>query len=285
MSTLSLLLVWCTQSTTTQEDVETVFEENHDNDMLAKESQSALDSQMVWEPSTTLALLAPENEIDIVTERVEYTPWVEWFLAYPQDDPDAPWVVLIHERRWLNEHIEDMARVVAMQGYRALAVDLYDGVVAEEFEQARTLSSSLDQEAATANLLDAEEYLRTSSPKVASLGRCMGGKQSLQLSLASDSLDSTVIYYGMLETNPTLLESINQPVLWIFAENDNGIPPSSVAAFEQWLDEAWVEQFDLTIYEGVDHAFANPTWRNFAQEETIDAWNATLEFLDRTLMN
>ena len=106
-----------------------------------------------------------------------------------------------------------MARIMAMNGYKALAVDLYKGQRATDMETAKTLSSSLIQEETTANLLDAEAFLRTKTQKVASLGRCLGGKQSLELSLASETLDATIIYYGRLTGNAELLSTINEPML------------------------------------------------------------------------
>lgn len=279
-------MVWCAQNqqadpwnNPTQQD-EDWFEERHadamdERDQLALREGGGL--------SETIDLLMPENEQDIVTETVEYTPWVEGFLAYPQDKADAPWVVVIHERWWLNEHIEDMARILAMNGYRALAVDLYGGVVAEDSDQARELSSSLDNQEAERNLLDAEEFLRDGSSQVASLWWCMGWAQSLNLSIASESLDATVIYYGRLSDDQDRLRSINTPLLWIFAEEDNGIPPEAVSSFTGTLNNLWIDNIDVTVYPWVWHAFANPTGWNFEQEATLDARSNTLEFLRETL--
>lgn len=278
-----LLLTWCASSPQgTQVDEEVQFEEKHAQDMQKKEDKA---SQLIETTSPTLELLMPEQEQDIVTESVEYASWVVGFVAYPQDNENAPGVVLIHERRWLNEHIEDMARVLAMQGYRALAVDLYGWVVPDDFEGAREMSSGLDQEETTANLLAAESYLRENASKVASLWRCLWGKQSLQLSLASQTLDGTVIYYGRLTDDVETLKNINQPVLGIFAENDGWIPPSAVEAFQKWLDEAGVTDYDITIYPWVDHAFANPTWGNYEKQATLDARSKTITFLWEVLSN
>lgn len=276
---MALFISWCSLLPK-YSDGEWQFEERHAQEMQNKSDKA---SQLAGETSATLDLLMPEDEIDIVTQEVNYYEDVNWFYAYPEDNPTAPWIVIIHEWWGLNDHIKDMARVLAMQWYKTLAVDLYKGRIANTAAQARTLSSELVQEDATANLLAAESFLRETAPRVASLWRCLGGKQSLQLSLASDTLDATVIYYGRLETDPTVLASINQPVLGIFAENDGGIPPSAVAAFQSWLDAAGIKNYDLTIYPGVDHAFANPTGDNYTQEATIEAWQKTLWFLDQTL--
>jgi carboxymethylenebutenolidase len=167
-----------------------------------------------------------------------------------------------------------------------LAVDLYDGEVADDSSRARELSSSIDQDWATQNLLAAEDYLRTQrwSDKVASLWWCLWGKQSLQLSLASNTLDATVIYYGRLETDPDVVEAINTPILGIFAENDQWIPPSQVEMFEEALAQVGIsDQADITIYPWVDHAFANPSGNNYSAEATQQAREKTISFLQNNL--
>lgn len=79
------------------------------------------------------------------------------------------------------------------------------------------------------------------------------------------------------------LAKINQPLLGIFAEDDGGIPPSAVESFQAGLDQAGKTDYDITIYPGVGHAFANPTGNNHEQEATIDAWGKTLNFLQSEL--
>jgi carboxymethylenebutenolidase len=71
--------------------------------------------------------------------------------------------------------------------------------------------------------------------------------------------------------------------LGIFAENDNGIPPSAVKDFQEWLQQAGKSHVDITIYPWVDHAFANPTGDNYSKQETLDAWSKTLAFLKNNL--
>lgn len=282
---LSIALAGCSLSPTPDSAVtssvsDADFEDEHADDM-----QDAMDESLMLSGtiSSTLELLQPEQEVDIATEAVIYFEDVEWFLAYPQDDLDAPGIVMIHERRWLNEHIQDMARVLAMQGYRVLAVDLYEGEVASGFDDARRLSSSLDNERALEHLLAAESYLRLSTDSVASLWWCLWWAQSLNLSIASDTLDATVVYYGRLPEDMDRLAGIRQPFLGIFAAEDESIPPASVASFQSSLDELGLTAYDITVYSGVWHAFANPTGNNFAREQTMDAWEQTLSFLDEVL--
>jgi carboxymethylenebutenolidase len=276
--TMILLVTGCASKPIQPDDS---FDEKHAKDMEHKMHEE--ETTTTGDKISTIDLLTPAMPATITEMTVEYTSWTNWFYAEPENDPTAPAVILIHEWWGLNDHIKDMARILAKNGYKALAVDLYKGQVADNMETAKTFSSSLVQDEATANLLAAEAFLRTKTDKVASLWRCLGGKQSLELSIASETLDATIIYYWRLTGNAEILKNINEPVLWIFAENDSWIPPSAVAEFQQWLETAWKKWFNLTIYSGTNHAFANPTWNAFAKEATLDAWSKVLWFLKTNL--
>ena len=209
------------------------------------------------------------------------------YLARPADDGEYPAVVMIHEWWGLNENIRHMADVLAGQGYTVFAVDLYDGEVATESSRAAELSGQVrdNPEDAVTKLSRATEALRESrytTGEVASLGWCFGGGWSLQLSLSETDLDGTVIYYGTLTTNATELRAIDEPVLGIFGSEDQVVGPENVEEFDRTLDEIGVEN-EIRVYDGADHAFANPSGESFRPEATRDAWNRTLEFLDETL--
>jgi carboxymethylenebutenolidase len=220
------------------------------------------------------------GDLEVTTSDVAYFGDVTGYLAQPSTSGDYPGVVMIHEWWGLNEHIKASARALASHGYRVLAVDIYEGEVATERADAQRLSGSVNQARAVENMEAAVAYLRSSgSARIASYGWCFGGKQSLQLSL-SEPLDATVIYYGQLETDPSVLEQIDGPVLGIFGSADSSIPVSSVIEFQEGLTAAGVEN-SVQIYDGVGHAFANPSGANFAPNETDDAWERTLDFLGR----
>jgi carboxymethylenebutenolidase len=117
------------------------------------------------------------------------------------------------------------------------------------------------------------------SSRIASLGWCFGGGQSLQLALNSEQpLAATVIYYGNLVTDAESLAGIEWPVLGIFGATDQSIPVETVRQFEAALDANEIPN-EIHIYEGVGHAFANPSGDNYAPTETVDAWAKTLDFL------
>lgn len=121
------------------------------------------------------------------------------------------------------------------------------------------------------------------SSRIASLGWCFGGGQSLQLALNSHKpLAATVIDYGNLVTDQQQLAKITWPVLRIFGSADQSIPVSSVNQFKAALDANGTPN-EIHIYEGVGRAFANPSGDNYAPKETQDAWQKTLAFLGQHL--
>ena len=201
-----------------------------------------------------------------------------------------PAVIMIHENKGLNDNIKNMANLLAKEGYVILAVDLFNGEVTTDQERASELTQAIRDNPALAieNLKSAVKYL-TSVPnvnpdKIASLGWCFGGQQSLQLALNSEEhpLSATVIYYGRLVTDPQVLSKIQWPVLGIFGDQDKSIPVESVIQFEEGLNENGITN-EIYIYKGVGHAFANPSGDNYAPQETKDAWEWTVSFLNKYL--
>jgi carboxymethylenebutenolidase len=89
-----------------------------------------------------------------------------------------------------------------------------------------------------------------------------------------------VIYYGNLINDTNELSKIKWPILGIFGNQDQSIPVESVNAFEQGLNETGITN-EIYIYPGVGHTFANPSGDSYAPAETADAWQKTLDFLDK----
>lgn len=231
-----------------------------------------------------LGILKRPEKYNAIGEDVNYFENVSGYIAKPIESRDFPGVVMIHEWWGLNDHIRATARQLASEGYIVLAVDLYDGEVATTPERARELTSSLDQARAIKNMKSAVAYLKVNEgiTKIASLGWCFGGAQSLQLALSGEVLDATIIYYGNLVTDESKLSLINWPVLGVFGDQDAVIPITEVKKFESSLNALGIKN-EIYIYSGVGHAFANPSGANYAQEETKDAWEKTVAFLNENL--
>lgn len=215
-------------------------------------------------------------------ENVNYFDGATGFYVAPEMEGEVPGVVMIHEWFGLNDYIKDNARKLAGEGYRVLAVDLF-GSVATNADEAIKLVGTMDHEKALANMQSAVAFLRQKgSEKIASMGWCMGGAQSLLLAVSGEELSATVIYYGRLITDEDQLATIRWPVLGIFAEKDDHITVPMVKDFENSLNKLGVKN-EIYEYPNVGHAFARPNWQNSAPVEAADAWAKTLAFLKENL--
>ena len=216
------------------------------------------------------------------------------YLVYPElannTQQQLPAVIMIHEWWGLNEDIKNQADILAREGYVVLAVDLYQGEVATTSDRSRELVSSVRNNPGSAidNLQSAVNYVKSlqivDGNRIASLGWCFGGDWSLQLAVNSseDPLAATIVYYGRPITDTSSLSSISWPVLGIFGDQDQAIPVESVKQFAAALNATGVTN-DIYLYEGVGHAFANPSGDNYAPKETADAWQKTIGFLEKYL--
>lgn len=212
------------------------------------------------------------------------------YLAVP-DGPGPrphPAVLLIHEWWGLNEGMTILADALAQEGYIVFAPDAYRNNVTDNFVRAIWLvlttpeeQVASDVDSALAHLLSLENV---STEHVASMGFCFGGGHSLQLGLRqSQSLALTIIYYGALVTEAELLRPLvdGQPVLGIFAEEDETIFPEQVLEFEAALNSLNIEN-EITIYPDVGHAFVNED--NYNQPgPAMEAWQQTLAVLEKKL--
>ncbi len=135
---------------------------------------------------TDVSLMQSERAIEVVSEDgLEYFPEARGFYVEPAEAGEYPGVVMIHENRGLRPEIKEAAEELAREGYRVLAVDLYKGNVLETQDEARAYSSQFEQAEGLENLQTAVAFLKDrGAEKVASLGWCFGGKQSVELSIS-----------------------------------------------------------------------------------------------------
>lgn len=242
---------------------------------------------------SNLTLSEDLGNVGLENKTVRYFEDAQGYLVYPVSSIDSqgklPAVVMIHEWWGLNQNIKDMANLLAKQGFVVLAADLYHGNVTDNPQVAMDLVQIArnDQNSSVANLQAAVKYLslapNVDSTKIASLGWCFGGGQSLQLALNSQEhpLAATILYYGTpLVTDKESLAKIKWPVLGIFGDNDQAIPLPEINQFRTSLNQSGITN-EIEIYKGVGHAFANPSGDNYAPKETADAWEKTLSFLKK----
>jgi len=238
------------------------------------------------EPSPA-AQIAPARPV--ISQTMAYTEYrdelVYGYFAAPADmfEP-LPAIIMIHEWWGLNDNIRAMADRLAGEGYIVFAVDLYHGNVASTPGEARVLMLEAveDPEPARGNIRAAFDFVSNTAgaPRIGSIGWCFGGGWSLNAAqLFPEQLDAAVIYYGQVTDDEDLLRPSGAPILGLFAADDAGISVASVEAFRSSL-ERLRKNYEVHIYPGVGHAFANPTGRNYDATTAEDAWRRTLEFFN-----
>lgn len=241
---------------------------------------------------TAIALIPPSQPV--VTEQVNYatvnSQTATGYFAQPQTNIESlPGLIIIHEWWGLNENIEAMARRLAGEGYKVLAVDLYNGEVGTTPQEARALVQNVGENPNLAqdNLQQAYQYLvdQGQTTKVGVMGWCFGGSWSLQTALLlPQQIAATVIYYGgqISQFSSTQLQTLQMPILGIFGAEDRSIPVAEVRQFGANLDRLGKDA-EIIIYENAGHAFANPSGERYVPEAAEAAWLKTIDFLNQNL--
>jgi carboxymethylenebutenolidase len=221
---------------------------------------------------------------------VTYTSGAETvhaILYMPPGNGPFPALVAIHEWWGLNDWVKEQAEKLASLGYVALAVDLYRGKVATNAEEAHELMRGLPQDRGVQDLKAAVTYLGTRKDvrpdRIGSIGWCMGGGFSIQLTVHDPRLRACVVNYGALPTDPNDLQQIGAAVLGNFGADDHGITVADVEAFKKGMTNAQ-RVFEVKIYPGAGHGFMNPNNKDgYRPEAAADAWSRIINFLKGAL--
>jgi len=206
------------------------------------------------------------------------------FFAMPQDVTEPlPGVILIHEWWGLNDEIKTMARRLAGEGYAVLAVDLFNGAVADSPADAQLLRTDVmrDRVAALDNIGQGVNYLRSYAlaPTIAVLGFGLGGGLAFETGLAMpDQVTAVISYYGQLVLDRSEIETLRPPLLGVFAENDESIPVRDVQRFRTLLQDL-KKSGNIFIHADTAHGFADSSRSSYDSEEADKAWRETIDFL------
>lgn len=243
----------------------------------------------VLEDTTALAAISAADDGRLSLGKVQFPSPGGTMLGYEARAKDAgklPAVLVVHENRGLNPHIEDVTRRLALAGFLALAPDALSqqGGTPADQEQAIALIKGLDMGRTVQNFTAAAAYLKThphSTGRVGVVGFCWGGAIANNLAVHSADISAAVPYYGM---QPPLEEvvKIKASLLLHYAELDErinqGIPALKEALAQHRIDH------ELYMYPGTQHAFNNDTNpARYNQEAAELAWQRTIDFLTRKL--
>jgi len=208
------------------------------------------------------------------------------YLAIPKKGT-GPGVIVIQEWWGLVDHIKDVCDRFAREGYVALAPDLYHGESTKSPDEAGKLMMALRVDEAEKDLRGAIQYLlnheATTGTKVGVIGFCMGGALSLYAASKNAQVGACVVFYGIHPNVKPDLSSLQAPVLGIYAERDQNVPPESVRKLEQQLKELG-KSVEMHIYPDTDHAFFNDQRPDvYNPKAAEDAWHRVIQLFARHL--
>ena len=196
-----------------------------------------------------------------------------------------PTVLVVHENRGLNPHIEDIARRVALDNFIAFAPDALfpiGGYPGDE-DKAREKFQQLDQAKTREDFVAAAAYLKKlpqGNGKVGVVGFCYGGGIANFLATRVPDLGAAVPFYGSAPTTADVA-NINAPLLIQFAETDERVN-ASWPAYETALKSAGVK-YQAFVYPGTQHGFNNDTTPRYNKEAAALAWERTIGFFNENL--
>jgi carboxymethylenebutenolidase len=211
---------------------------------------------------------------------------VKGYLARPDDNQKHPALILIHDWWGLKDSFRQIAENFAGLGYVALAVDLYDGKLANTQNEARGLATGVRQNvpAAFENLKSAVAYLKSRTDvdpaRLASIGWCFGGGWSYQIAKNNLGVKASIIYYGFFNPKDDL-SKMRATILGHFGKDDRAIKVDTVHEFQANL-KTLSGDHEIYIYENAGHGFANPG-NSYKKEAAELAWDRTVVFLDKYL--
>jgi carboxymethylenebutenolidase len=244
------------------------------------------------EPNYAQARQIEPDDKRLSTEKIEYQgpqgP-VKAYVAWPRKlgkREKVPGIVVIHENRGLNEHIEDVARRAALGGYLAIAPDGLSsaGGAPADQEAARDLFAKTDGARIASDILAAVPWLAAdarNSGKIGVVGFCYGGGMALRAAVESVGVDAAVAFYGrQLSAEDT--KRLKIPVLLHYAGDDERVN-AGIAEFRTALDTVGVP-YSLNMYPGTQHGFHNDSSAARYNEAAAKlAWSRTMEFFDTYL--
>jgi len=226
---------------------------------------------------------------DLFTEYVNYPGApneMKAYIARPKAEKKYATVIVIHENRGLNAHIEDVARRAATAGYLAIAPNALAalGKTFANEDEARAAFRDLKPEDNLKNFIGAFDYVKTRKDcngKIGCVGFCWGGGMSNSLAVSVPDLKAAVAFYGR-QPAATDVPKIKAAVQLHYGSLDEGVN-AGIPAYEEALKANKID-YELYMYEGAQHAFHNDTSpARYNEEAAKKAWKRTLEFYEKHL--
>lgn len=215
---------------------------------------------------------------------------IQAFLAMPDGGGPSPAVIVVQEWWGLNDHIKEVARRFAREGFAAIAPDMYSRLghqITTDATEAGKLMGMLSQEDGLKDLKMTINYLKTiqgvDPNRIGVIGFCMGGGYALMLPCVSRDIKAAVPFYGPVPNPDTPLKDLACPVLYIYGEDDGWITKTDVQRLADAMKK-YSKTGEVKTYAGAPHAFFNDTRKDVYKEaEAKDAWRRALALFKKQL--
>jgi carboxymethylenebutenolidase len=203
------------------------------------------------------------------------------YFAAPESGK-GPAVVVIQEWWGLVPHIEDLVNRFASAGFCAVAPDLFHGKTTKSPDEAGKLLMELDADRAEREIAGAGDFLLSrpecSSKTYGVIGFCMGGALAQYAATKQANAGAAVSFYGGFKNVKFDWTNLHAPLLLIYGENDQGVPPASGREREKTLKDLG-KTVELVVYPNAGHAFFNDTRPEaYNAQAAHDAWHRTVEW-------
>ena len=205
------------------------------------------------------------------------------YLATPASK--GPAVVVIQEWWGLVPHIEDVCDRFAEEGFVAIAPDLYHGKSTTSPDEAKKLRMELDVERAERDIAAAADLVlarpECTSQTFGVVGFCMGGGLAQYAAARNAKAGAAVSFYGGFKNLTIDFTNLSAPLLLIYGEKDEGVPPDR--ELEKKLEEMG-KNVEVVVYPNAQHAFFNDDRPEvYKPDAAADAWRRTLAFFRKHL--
>jgi carboxymethylenebutenolidase len=255
---------------------------------LAGSSAAAVALLPLLQNDYARAAMVPPDDARLVIDTVTYDAngvRINGYLARPKSKGKRPAVIVIHENRGRNPHIEDVARRLALEGFLVLSPDLLSvaGGTPADDDQARDLHAKTDKGAMLGAALAAIPFIKNhaeSTGKVGAVGFCYGGGVVNSMATASADLNAGVAYYGA-QPPADKVPGIKAALLLHYGGLDERIN-AGIPAYEAALKTAG-KRYAVHVYPNVNHAFNNDTGNRYDKPAADLAWSRTIAFFKENL--
>jgi carboxymethylenebutenolidase len=255
---------------------------------IAGSSAAALALLPLLQNDYARAATVSPDDARLAVETVSYDAAgarIDGYLAQLKTEAKRPAVVVVHENRGLNPHIQDIARRLALEGFLAYAVDMLSplgGTPADE-DKARDMIGTLHADETAHRIVAAVPFLarhNRATGAVGAVGFCWGGGMINRIAVLSPDLKAGVAYYG-LQVPADQVKSIRAPLLLHYAGLDQRIN-AGIPAYEAALKAA-NKRYTIYVYPNVNHAFNNDTSNRYDKPAADLAWSRTVAFFKANL--